>query len=81
VEVAEGDGGGGAGDNDARVAEPMKAMKRPMPPPTAAWSWWGIAATRRWRIPVKVSARKITRRGRRRRGAVCQGTPIPLTTV
>ena len=34
------------------LRNPMKAMKRPMPPPTAAWSWCGMAATRRWRMPA-----------------------------
>ena len=48
----------GLGTMMPALRNPMKAMKRPMPPPTAAWSWWGMAATRRWRIPEKVRSEK-----------------------
>jgi hypothetical protein len=58
----------------------MKAMKRPMPPATAAWSC-GDGGDERWRMPPKVSRRKMMPERKTAPRAVCQGTPMPLTTV
>jgi hypothetical protein len=63
------------------LRRPMKAMKRPMPPATAEWSWWGMALSNFWRTPPKVSRRKMMPERKTAPRAVCQGMPMPLTTV
>ena len=60
---------------------PMKAMKRPMPPATAANSERGMALTISCRAPTSVSTRNAAPEMNTQPSAVCQGTPRPLTTV
>ena len=60
---------------------PMKAMNMPIPPPTAANSERGSALMIKRRTPARVSNMKATPEMKTQPNAVCQGRPIPFTTV
>ena len=59
----------------------MNAMNRPMPAAIAENKARGMALTISWRMPAKVSTRNATPEMKTSPSAVCQGTPIPCTTV
>ena len=62
-------------------AKPMKAMNSPTPPATAANSDRGTAFMISWRTPSSVKIRKATPDRNTQPSAVCQATPMLLTTV
>ena len=56
-------------------------MNRPIPALTAAYNSEGIDAMIHWRTPVTVRIRNATPERNTAPSAVCQGTPMPFTTV
>jgi hypothetical protein len=63
------------------LRKPMRAMKRPMPLATAAYSSWGMARRIICRMPAAVMARKMTPERKTAPRAVCQGMCILMQTA